>query len=65
MTGIGYGLGFVIYILFKKFDTDISGLGTNTLGIVLSIVFILILLTACLYIYPVLSKVFNKIKKKK
>lgn len=65
VTGLGYGLGFVIYILFKKFDTDISGLGTNVLGIVLSIVFILVLLTACLYIYPVLSKIFNKIKKKK
>ena len=65
VTGIGYGLGFVIYILFKKFDTDISGLGNNALGIALSIVFIIILLTACLYIYPVLSKLFNRIKKKK
>ncbi len=65
VTGLGYGLGFVIYILFKKFDTDISGMGGNVLGIILSIVFVLVLMTACLYIYPALSKLFNRIKKKK
>ena len=65
VTGLGYGLGFVIYILFKKFDTDISSLGSNVLGIVLSIVFVLVLLTACLYLYPLLSPLINKIKKKK
>ena len=62
---IGYGLGFLIYFLFKKFDTDLANSGNNVLGIVLSIVFYLILISSTIYINPLLSPLINKIKKKK
>ena len=59
ITVLGVGLGVVIYILFKTFDTDLKALEGNTIGIVLSVIFGLILLTANFYS----SILFNKIKK--
>ena len=65
VTLIGYGLGFLIYFLFKNFDTDIKGITNITTGVILSIVFALILLTANLYVYPLIHPLINKIKKKR
>ena len=59
ITVLGVGLGVVIYILFKTFDTDLKALEGNTIGIVLSVIFGVILLTANFYS----SILFNKIKK--
>ena len=64
-TLIGYGLGFVIYILFKLFDSDIKDSGSNVLGIILSIVLALILITSVLYLKPVGDKIKSLFKKKK
>ncbi len=65
ITIAGYGLGFLIYFLFKKFDTDIKDLGGNNIGIIISIVFSVILLTANLWVYPVIHTLINKIKRKR
>ena len=65
VTIIGYGLGFLIYFLFKNFDTDIKGITNNSLGIVLSIIFALVLITANLYVYPLIHPLINKIKRKR
>lgn len=62
---VGYGLGFLIYFLFKKFDTNISSSGSNPIGIAVSIVAALIMVSANLWIYPLFSTLINKIKKKK
>ncbi len=63
-TAIGYGLGFLIYFLFKKFDVDIKGMPGNNVGIILSIVMSLVLVTANLYVYPVIHPLIYRIKKK-
>ena len=65
VTLIGYGLGFLIYFLFKKFDPDIKTIADNKTGIVLSIVLAFILLTANLYVYPAIHTLLNKIKRKR
>lgn len=65
VVGIGYGLGFLVYFLFKKFDTNIADVQNNSLGFILSAVFSVLLLTANLYLYPVFSTLINKIKKKR
>lgn len=65
VTLAGYGLGFLIYFLFKKFDADIKNMTDNTTGIILSIVFGFILLTANLYLYPAIHPIVNKIKRKR
>lgn len=65
ITAAGYGLGFLIYFLFKKFDTDINQMSGNNIGIILSIVLSLILLTANLWVYPVIHTLVNKIKRKR
>lgn len=65
ITAAGYGLGFLIYFLFKKFDTDINQKLGNNIGIIISIVLSLILLTANLWVYPVIHTLINKIKRKK
>ena len=65
ITAAGYGLGFLIYFLFKKFDTDINQMSGNNIGIILSIVLSLILLTANLWVYPVIHGLINKIKRKR
>ena len=62
-TAIGYGLGFLIYFLFKKFDVDIKEMSGNNVGIILSIVMSVILVTANLYVYPVIHPLINKIKR--
>ena len=62
---IGGGLGIVIYVLFKNFDTSLKGLGNNSIGIVLAIVAFLLMLTANLYIRIVADKVISLFKKKK
>lgn len=62
-TAIGYGLGFLIYFLFKKFDVDIKGMSGNNVGIILSIVMSVILVTANLYVYPVIHPLINRIKR--
>lgn len=62
---IGGGLGVVIYVLFKNFDTSLKGLGNNTLGIVLALIAFLIMLTANLYIRIVVDKIISLFKKKK
>ena len=65
ITIAGYGLGFLIYFLFKKFDTDIKDLGGNNIGVIISIVFSVILLTANLWVYPAIHSLINKIKRKR
>ena len=65
VVGIGYGLGFLVYFLFKKFDTNIANVQNNNLGFILSIVFSVLLLTANLYLYPVFHTLINKIKNKR
>ena len=65
ITAAGYGLGFLIYFLFKKFDTDINQMSGNNIGIILSIVLSVILLTANLWAYPMIHALINKIKRKK
>lgn len=65
VTLIAYGLGLGIYLLFKNFDNDLKVLKGNALGIVLSIIFYLILVTANLYLYPVVAKIKSLFKKKK
>ena len=65
LTAVGYGIGFLIYFLFKSFDTDIKGITNNTMGIVLSIGLVVILFTANLYVYPLIHPLINKIKRKK
>ena len=62
-TAIGYGLGFLIYFLFKKFDVDIKEMSGNNVGIILSIVMSVILVTANLYVYPVIHPLISKIKR--
>ncbi len=64
VTIAGYGLGFLIYFLFKKFDADIKSMTDNTTGVILSIIFAVILLTANLYVYPAVHPIINKIKRK-
>ena len=66
VTLIGIGLGVVIYILFKNFDAELKKITTtNTLGIVLSIVFSVILVTENLYMTIVINKIKLLFKKKK
>lgn len=66
VAAVGGGLGIVIYILFKNFDNDLKALeGNNGIGIILAIVFALILLTANLYVRPLINPIVDKIKKKK
>ena len=65
ITAAGYGLGFLIYFLLKKFDTDINQMSGNNIGIILSLVLSVILLTANLWSYPVIHALINKIKRKK
>ena len=65
VTLAAYGLGFLIYFLFKKFDVDIRDIANNTTGIVLSIIFTVILITANLYVYPLIHTLINKIKRKR
>lgn len=65
VTLCGYGLGFLIFILFKNFDSDLKQMPISNLSIVLSIVFLLILVTANLYLYTCISTIINKLKKKK
>ena len=64
-TAVGYGLGFLIYFLFKKFDVDIRDISDNKVGIILSIIMSVILLTANLYVYPVIHALIVKIKRKR
>ena len=65
ITGIGYGLGFLIYFLFKKFDIDIRDIANNNTGIILSIIFAVVFATANLYVYPLIHPLINKIKRKR
>ena len=65
VTLAGYGLGFLIYFLFKKFDVDIKEIADNKTGVILSIIMTVILITANLYVYPVISRLINKIKRKR
>ena len=65
ITAAGYGLGFLIYFLFKKFDADIKDITNNSIGIILSIILEIVLLTANLYIYPLIHPLINKIKRKR
>ena len=65
VTLAGYGLGFLIYFLFKKFDVDIKEIADNKTGVILSIIMTIILITANLYVYPVISRLINKIKRKR
>ncbi len=65
ITAAGYGLGFLIYFLFKKFDADIKDITNNSIGIILSIILEIVLLTANLYVYPIIHPLINKIKRKR
>ena len=65
LTLVGYGLGFLIYFLFKKFDVDIRDISDNKTGIILSIVMTVVLITANLYVYPLIHPLINKIKRKR
>ena len=65
VTTLGAGLGIVIFILFKNFDTDLKAVNGNTLSIVLAVVFYIILVTACLYLTLVNDKIKSLFKKKK
>ena len=65
VTTLGAGLGVVIFVLFKNFDTDLKAVNGNTLGIVLAVVFFIILVTACLYLTLVIDRIKSLFKKKK
>ena len=65
VTAIGAGFGILIYTLFKNFDTDLKEIKNNTMGIVIAIVLFIILVTACLYLTPVINKIKSLFKKKK
>ena len=65
VTLIGYGLGFLIFFLFKNFDADLKPMSISSISIILSIVFLLIMLTANLYLYTCISFIKSKFTKKK
>lgn len=65
VTAIGAGFGILIYVLFKNFDSDLKEIKNNTIGIVIAILLFLILVTACLYLTPVINKIKAAFKKKK
>ena len=71
VTLIGIGLGIVIYVLFKNYDSELKQLPFNKAGLLLAIIFSVILITACLYLTPLIqliksliSKLFKKTNKK-
>ena len=65
-TAIGIGLGVVIYILFKTFDNELKKMVfTNTIGIILSIVLSVVLLTSNFYLCIVINKIKKLFRRKK
>ena len=63
VTLIGIGLGIVIYVLFKNYDSELKALPFNKTGVILAVVFSVILITACLYLSPILNAIFGLFRK--
>ncbi len=64
ITSFGCGLGILIFILFKNFDTDLKGLTIPTLTYILGGVAYFILFTSCLYLGLIINKIKLLFKKK-
>ena len=64
ITLLGIGVGVVIYLLFKNYDSDLKGQTNNTFGIICCIIISLLMLTSCLYITPLFNKIKKLFKKK-
>lgn len=63
VTLIGIGLGIVIYILFKNYDSELKQLPFNKSGLILAVIFSVIMITACLYLAPVFQLIKNLVLK--
>lgn len=64
ITLLGAGLGVVIYVLFKNFDSDLKVMTNNTLGFVFGIIIGLIMLTSCIYVTPIYTAIKSLFKRK-
>ena len=63
---IAFGLSILFYVLFLNFDNDIKALNSkNVTGFVIAIILAIVLMTACLYVPPIVKSVLKLFKKKK